>query len=251
MTQDEMWLLKEKYQGKKTEGFFADSVRLKNGEPLAYLIGHIPFLGTTIYLDSHPLIPRTETEYWVEKILSDIHTTEKQLKILDLCAGSGCIGVAILKALSSATVDFVEIDESHHATIQKNIALNEIAPERARIIGGSLFEHVDGVYNYIFSNPPYVDQNLNRVSESVQKFEPALALYGGQDGIEIIKEIISQSSAHLTSQGVLYFEHEPEQITTIQTSASKSGFISTTFEDQFGHNRYTRLTRTDRKPMPQ
>ncbi len=251
MTQDEMWLLKEKYQGKKTEGFFADSVRLKNGEPLAYLIGHIPFLGTTIYLDSHPLIPRTETEYWVEKILSDIHTTEKQLKILDLCAGSGCIGVAILKALSSATVDFVEIDESHHATIQKNIALNEIAPERAQIFGGSLFEHMDGVYDYIFSNPPYVDQSLNRVSESVQTYEPFLALYGGHDGMDILKEIITESPKHLNNNGVLYLEHEPEQTEAIHSHALEHGLVPVTFEDQFGHNRYTQLTRTDCKPMPQ
>lgn len=250
MTQDEQWLLDEKYGGEKTEGFFTAAKRLNAGEPLAYLIGHIPFLGTTIHLDSHPLIPRTETEYWIEKAISNI-PKDKPLKILDLCAGSGCIGVALLKTLPLAEVDFAEIDETHHSTIQKNIALNEIAPERAHIFGGSLFEHMDGVYDYIFSNPPYVDQSLNRVSESVQTYEPALALYGGHDGMEILKEIISQSPTHLTPQGILYLEHEPEQTEAIHLYTLEHGLVPITFEDQFGHNRYTQLTRTGNNPMPQ
>ena len=66
------WLLNEKYHGEKTSAFFTDCVRLETGEPLAYVIGHIPFLDCTIYLDSRPLIPRVETEFWVEKLITTI-----------------------------------------------------------------------------------------------------------------------------------------------------------------------------------
>ena len=72
MHRDEEWLLNEKYQGERTDEFFADCERLKSGEPLAYIIGHVPFLDATIHLDSKPLIPRTETEYWVKAVIIDI-----------------------------------------------------------------------------------------------------------------------------------------------------------------------------------
>ena len=106
MSQDIEWLLEEKYSGEKNDAFFADCKRLALGEPLGFLIGHVPFLDTTIYLDSKPLIPRPETEYWTEAVIADIKTNypardlentpgAEQLRVLDLCAGSGCIGVAI------------------------------------------------------------------------------------------------------------------------------------------------------------
>jgi release factor glutamine methyltransferase len=164
MTQEETWLLQEKYKGEQNDAFFADCDRLKDGEPLAYLIGSIPFLNTTIYLDlpdrqagSKPLIPRTETEFWVEQIISQINkgqTFAVCSRILDLCAGSGCIGVAVLKNVPNVTVDFVEIDGHHHELIKKNILENNIDISRANIFGGDLFENITEKYDYILTNPP-------------------------------------------------------------------------------------------------
>lgn len=242
MTQDEEWLLKEKYNGKKSEGFFADSARLKNGEPLSYIIGSIPFLNTTIFLDSHPLIPRPETEFWVEEAITEMGT-HSPLRILDLCAGSGCIGVAVLKAIPEAHVDFVEIDASHHDTIRKNILTHAIDPNRTNVYGGSLFECVTGTYDFILTNPPYIDKTLNRVEVGVATHEPALALYGGSQGVAIITEIIRNVSPFLSPSGILYIEHEPEQCTHIQNLSSQLGYRAHTFPDQFGISRYTRITR--------
>ena len=72
MDKDQAWLLEEKYSGEKSVAFFADCKRMALGEPLGYLIGHAPFLKTTIYLDSRPLIPRPETEFWTEKAIAEI-----------------------------------------------------------------------------------------------------------------------------------------------------------------------------------
>lgn len=244
MTQDEKWLLKEKYNGKKSVAFFAECKRLTSGEPLAYVIGHVPFLNTTIRLDSHPLIPRLETEYWVSKVIHEISARGKSsVRILDLCAGSGCIGVSVLKAVPQAHVDFAEIDVRHHPTIFKNISENHIAPERAHIIDGDLFEHVHGTYDYILSNPPYIDESLGRTEESVTLHEPHLALWGGKNGIEIIERVIKHSHAHLASGGLLYLEHEPEQKDAIATLAKFYGFKTvTSYFDQYGTIRYTRLS---------
>lgn len=241
MNRDEEWLLREKYNGEKTEGFFADCARLASHEPLAYIIGEIPFLHSTIYLDSHPLIPRAETEFWVEKMIQKINLDRNlaSVKVLDLCAGSGCIGVAVLQEILDSHVDFCEIDTKHHATIQKNIVKNNIDPSRTNIFGGDLFEQVTSLYDYIFSNPPYIDPVLDRTTVSVQKFEPSLALYGGKEGTDLIFKIIEQAPRFLTHRGVLVIEHEPEQKDAIHAHTKPHGFVCETLPDQYGLDRYT------------
>jgi release factor glutamine methyltransferase len=104
-SQEIKWLLEEKYQGEKSEAFFSDCKRLALGEPLAYIIGYSPFMNCKIWLDNKPLIPRPETEYWVNEAIDTIKNNATlslgleitSPKILDMCAGSGCIGVSLLK----------------------------------------------------------------------------------------------------------------------------------------------------------
>ena len=193
MNQEQQWLLNEKYNGVKIPEFEDDLKRLDSGEPLAYVIGWQPFCGTKIYVDSYPLIPRPETEYWVQLAIDEIKKKENP-KVLDLCAGSGCIGVAVLKAIPGSVVDFVEIDERHHATILKNIRENGVDEKRTRIFGGSLFENVIGQYDMILTNPPYIDPTLsNRMGEGVLEYEPELALFGGNGGMELINEILTKA----------------------------------------------------------
>jgi release factor glutamine methyltransferase len=246
VTREEQWLFEEKYGGEKTEGFFTDCERLKAGEPLAYVIGHIPFLNTVIHLDSRPLIPRAETEFWVQKAIDAIGQGRALTNcMLDLCAGSGCIGVALLKEFPHAIVDFEEMDTRHHPTILRNIHENKINEKHTRIFGGYLFENVSNQYDFIFANPPYIDPRKNRADQSVKKFEPQLALYGGKDGMELIETIIRSAPNFLKPKGTLYIEHEPEQSKAVLRLAKSSGFNAQTFTDQYGLLRYTRLSRRE------
>lgn len=216
MNQETKWLLNDKYNGIETDAFYDDVKRLESGEPLAYIIGWQPFCGTKIYLDSHPLIPRPETEYWVKLVIDEIKE-KKNVKVLDLCAGSGCVGVALLKNIPDSIVDFVEIDESHHATILKNIKENRIDEGRTKIVGGSLFENITDQYDIIVTNPPYIDPQLvHRVGENVLEYEPKNALFGGNAGMELINEILVKIPYFLRPGGILYIEHEPEQAEKIQ-----------------------------------
>jgi release factor glutamine methyltransferase len=235
--------------GEIVKEFLADCARLEAGTPLAYLIGHVPFLGTKISLTSRPLIPRPETEFWVEKIIDRIGAEKPDSRILDLCAGSGCIGVAILHTLPETQVDFAEIDSSHHSTIAENIKQNGINASRAHVFDGNLFENCTATYDYILSNPPYIDPALDRAEKSVREHEPHLALYGGTDGLELITRIITESVAHLTPHGVLVLEHEPEQVTSITSRAHEHGFDAESFPDQYGVIRYTVLTRREIENM--
>jgi release factor glutamine methyltransferase len=235
MNQEQQWLLKDKYNGIKTSEFESDLKRLDSGEPLAYIIGWQPFCGAKIYLDSHPLIPRPETEYWVQLAIDEIKKKQNP-KVLDLCAGSGCIGVALLNAIPSSIVDFVEIDESHHMTILKNIRENGIAESRVRIFGGSLLEKITDQYDAVLTNPPYIDPGLSdRIGKSVLEFEPEIALFGGNGGMELITEILAQIPHFLKSDGLLYIEHESEQTAEIQRLLV--GIISE--KDQFGVVRFS------------
>ncbi len=235
MDKESSWLLNEKYGGKESDEFLKDLLRLKEGVPLAYVIGWTPFLGTKIWLDTKPLIPRPETEFWVEKAIKEIKSGSK---ILDLCAGSGCIGISILKHVPESIVHFAEIVDDHHQTIRKNIRENGIDVERTKQIGGNLFEYVNDKYDFILTNPPYIDPKLsNRIEESVKIHEPKEALFGGKKGMEIIERIIHGAPKFLKVGGVLYIEHEPEQVNAIKALAPQSEI----FEDQFGVKRYTKI----------
>lgn len=237
MNKELEWLLNEKYGGIKTPDFERDTERLLSGEPLAYVIGWVPFLGTKIHLDSRPLIPRPETEFWVSEILREM-PKEKTLRVLDLCAGSGCIGVAIAHHLPHSHVDFAELIDDHHQTIRKNIRENNIDVNRTKQIGGNLFEHVTETYDLILSNPPYINQKLSdRIEPSVKAFEPTEALFGGDEGMEILKKIIEEAPRYLHPGGMLVIEHEPEQTEIIKTLAAHAE----TFKDQFGIERYTKI----------
>ena len=216
MNQEIKWLLDDKYNGIESDAFHDDVKRLESGVPLAYVIGWQPFCNTKIFLDSHSLIPRPETEYWTKLAIDEIKEN-KHIKVLDLCAGSGCIGVALLKNIPNCMVDFVEIDTSHHATILKNVRENGIDENRVKIFDGNLFENITDQYDVIVTNPPYIDPQLSdRVGENVLEYEPEIALFGGNAGMELITEILAQIPHFLRPGGVLYIEHEPEQAAQIQ-----------------------------------
>ncbi len=238
INQETTWLLRDKYNGIKNPEFENDIKRLQSGEPLAYIIGWQPFCGVKIHLDSQPLIPRPETEYLTNLAITEMRGRRRRPRILDLCAGSGCIGVALLKALPTSMVDFVELDESHHATILKNIRENEIDEKRARIYGGDLFENITNTYDIIITNPPYIDPELSdRIDENVLKFEPELALFGGSKGMQIITKIAQNAPNFMKSDGILYIEHEPEQVSAIRELLPQSEVI----KDQFGIDRFTKF----------
>lgn len=219
----------------ESEAFHADLERLRAGEPLAYVIGHISFLNCQIHLDSRPLIPRPETEYWVEKVLPFIKAKGGGVRVLDLCAGSGCIGVAVAKVIPDAQVTFSEIDPAHIHTIQKNIDTNLI--KGCEAVQSDLFENVSGKFDFILTNPPYIDPVIDRAEAKVKEYEPHLALYGGVRGMEVIDSIIATAPDYLNQDGQLWIEHEPEQSEAVRQSAEANGFQTATHKDQYGIER--------------
>jgi release factor glutamine methyltransferase len=248
-SQEIKWLLEEKYQGEKSEAFFSDCKRLALGAPLAYIIGYSPFMNCKIWLDNKPLIPRPETEYWVNEAIDTIKNNATlslgleitSPKILDMCAGSGCIGVSLLKEIDNARVDFTEIDSKLMPTITKNIYENIVEVNRAKVIHSNLFSNLNEKYDFILSNPPYIDESLNRVDANVKNHEPYVALFGGESGLEIISQLIDRAPKFLSPSGRLWLEHEPEHVQKIKELGENSGFSVSTHKDQYDVNRYSIL----------
>jgi len=233
MQKEISWLLKEKHHGKPTKQFDKDVARLKAGEPVDYVIGFTEFLECKIDLSKKPLIPRPETEYWVGQVLKDI----KIGRVLDMFAGSGCIGLAILKACPEQCrrVDFADKDGSAVKQIKINLKLNNV---RGKAIRSDVFSNVHGKYNYVFANPPYIPTGRkNKIQKSVIGFEPKVALFGGEDGLFYIKKFLGQAKNHLQSGGKIYMEFDPPQKRAIEGLAKNYGYARCDFyRDQ--HNRW-------------
>lgn len=256
MTRDEQWLLNEKYAGKETAEYEADKKRLAKGETLGYVIGWQPFLGLKIYLDSKPLIPRPETEWWTEQLIHAISGTlyrataraggtfsaendsvpknrMYELRFLDLCAGSGAIGCAVLAKISNVQVYFGEIDPAHKTTIQKNIRENGLDASRTDIRIGDLFEACDDIrFDIIAANPPYIPA-ARELPASVANYEPALALFAGSDGLAVIRRIAMTLQKHLTEHGVAWIECDSSEIEAAQELFAAQGFSTEIRTDQY------------------
>jgi release factor glutamine methyltransferase len=242
MTKDEKWLLEEKYGGVEGPGFEADKERLAEGEPVAYVIEWMPFLGLRIYLDSRPLIPRPETEWWTEVLIEHLKEKfeDKEFRFLDLCAGSGAIGCAVLAAFPNAHVSFGEIVPEHKATIEKNIEENVLDASRSDIRIGNLFTHFEGdTFEVIATNPPYIPED-RELEASVTDWEPPIALRSGKDGMDLILQIGNEAGAYIKPQGEVWLECDAEYAEQTKEAFLKGDLPTESVEirtDQYGRPR--------------
>ncbi len=237
--QEREWLLRDKYDGIISHEYKKDLARLAKGEPLAYVIGWIPFLGTKITLDERPLIPRVETEWWTERLISFLkqHYKNVPYTVLDMCAGSGAIGVAILAHCPTAHVTFVDNEPMYKETIQKNLIKNNITQSRAKIYIGNLFNPVDNKkFSVIIANPPYIPHTRN-LAKSVIDYEPHSALYGGDDGLVYIRTIISEIPKHLTKKGIAYVEIDETHANAVKSLSVYAGLQARILTDQYDRSR--------------
>ena len=252
-TQKEVqWLLKEKYGGAEPPAFFDDVRRFNDGEPLDYVIGLVEFLGCRIDLSRRPFIPRPETEFWVKQAIEDLKNhsnvlknirmdrVRKSIRCLDIFSGSGCIGVAVLKYIPHAYVDFAEKESAFLDQIAINTKLNSIGRSRYRVIRSDVFSNVLDSYDYIFANPPYlVASREGKVQTSVLAWEPRGALFGGKDGLRYIKIFLKNATRHLAPHGKLYFEFDTPQKKMIERIVAASEYRRSKFyKDQYSVWRY-------------
>jgi release factor glutamine methyltransferase len=232
---------------------------MKGEISIEYQGGYTKFLNCRIDLSKKVFIPRIETEFWVKKAIKEIKKSQKskipirpslralgksqKFEILDMFAGSGCIGIAILKNIKNSFVDFVDIDKKAIGQIKINLKLNKISPKRYKIYQSNLFEKLKGKYNYIFANPPYVaKERLKEVQPSVLKYEPKISFLAGKKGLFYIRKFLKEAKRFLKPGGIIYLEFDPEQKNDILNILKKENYKNSRFfKDQFKKYRFAKV----------
>lgn len=187
--------------------------RIKNHEPLQYIIGETDFFGLPFRVDSRVLIPRPETEELVEWIIND-HKNKPCRSIIDLCTGSGCIAISLAKNISDAQVYACDISEGALAVAAENAGLNEASVSffRADVLSENIASLLPDV-DVIVSNPPYVlESEKTSMQPNVTDFEPHIALFvDDADPLCFYKAIGELSIKKLSPEGILYVEINREK----------------------------------------
>ena len=179
------------------------SRRLKQ-EPVAYIVARKEFRSEDFFVDKKSLIPRPETELLIDPIVKIFKN--KNLFFLDIGVGSGCIIFSILKELNHSKG--IGIDICKKAVLNAKINLNRFnLKNRVKLLNKSVDQVLNKKFDLVVSNPPYVvKREINRLANDIRKFEPKVALDGGNDGLDVIKKIIYKSKEILKLKGVLALE---------------------------------------------
>lgn len=180
--------------------------RIETRKPAAYLTGEAWFAGLKFIVNESTLVPRSPIAELIAKRYAPWVEADKVTHVLDLCTGSGCIGIASLQAFPNAEVDLVDISTDALEVAQQNIdqyGLNEFASA----IQSDLYSALeDKQYDLIVSNPPYVDEiEMNALPEEFKQ-EPELGLAAGKDGLDLVRRILAEASQYLKDDGVLIVE---------------------------------------------
>lgn len=183
--------------------------RLLNDEPLAYILGEWEFYGLKLFVSPDVLIPRDDTCAVAELAINRTLFLEKDPRILDLCCGSGCIGLAVASRVKDARVTLADISKEALAVAKKNIAQNKLGGRMSifQVDARQKAPNFLGKFDMIVSNPPYITgEEMKQLPRSVDAFEPHLALYGGEDGLDFYRAILANFTPALKPGGCVCFE---------------------------------------------
>ena len=166
------------------------------------------------------------------------------VRVLDVFAGTGCIGIAVLKNIKNSQVDFIENSKEATEQIKINLKLNKIEQKRYEIFQSNLFEKLKKRrYNFIFANPPYVAlDRIGEVQKEVLEREPKEALFGGRDGMFWIKKFLKKAKKYLKKNGKIFMEFDPKQKVGIKKILKKEKLKFQFKKDQFKKFRWLKIT---------
>ena len=185
------------------------SARVVAGEPLAYILGEWEFYGLPLYVDKNVLIPRDDTCAVATLAIQKGLFMGKDPRILDLCTGSGCIGLAVASRVKDARVTLADISKDALSVAKKNIVRNHLSGRVSCIYADAMKQPSAflGKFDMIVSNPPYITaREMGELPHSVRNFEPHLALFGGEDGLDFYRAIAENYAQALKPGGFLCFE---------------------------------------------
>lgn len=198
--------------------------------PLQYIIGEQEFMGLAFKVNSNVLIPRQDTETLVEEALK---VCKSGMQVLDLCTGSGCIIISLMKNAPGMTGTASDMSKQALLVAKENGKNHEVDVEWIR---SDLFDNITGKYDLIVSNPPYIPTaEISRLMPEVRDFEPFDALDGREDGLYFYREIIEQSQDYLNSEGYLFMEIGFDQGEAVSALMRENGFTDVEVVKDLAH----------------
>ncbi|MCL2079579.1 MAG: peptide chain release factor N(5)-glutamine methyltransferase [Oscillospiraceae bacterium] len=216
------------------------SRRLK-GEPLAYILEEWEFYGLPIIVSPDVLIPRMDTELLAEKAIAILNAKPWQTRTLDLCAGSGCIGIAIAAKVASSRVVLADVSEEALGICRQNMLKNNQSRNITPITADALKSPPSllGAFDLIVSNPPYIPtKDIETLENSVKDYEPLSALDGGEEGLEFLKAIAGKWSKILKPGGHMALECGIGQAAAVRYIMKQGGLSDIkTYKDTGGVER--------------
>ena len=216
--------------------------------PLQQLTGEQDFMGLTFSVNEHVLIPRQDTEILVEEVLKELHDG---MRVLDMCTGSGCILLSLLHYSNDCEGLGVDLSAEALEVAGRNV-LKVLTPEKAEhahFLQSDLFEKVEGKFEIIVSNPPYIaSAEVDRLMPEVRDHEPRMALDGTEDGLEFYRRIIAEAGQYLVSSGMLFFEIGYDQGQAVSELMREHGYREVqVVQDYAGLDRVVYGTYVERK----
>ena len=211
--------------------------RLK-GEPVAYLIGEWSFYGVELDISPDVLVPRDDTEVLARQAIERTGAVAGQSRVLDLCAGSGCVGLAIARHCPNANVMLADIDEGALRICRQNIRRNGLTGRVSACTADALDKPPAALWDFdvIAANPPYIPSaDIDTLDDSVRLFEPRLALDGGEDGLDFYRSITEKWVSSLRLGGWLLCEVGIRQAGDVEMLFAKAGLRDIqTYQDTAG-----------------
>ncbi len=191
--------------------------------PLQHITGVQEFMGLEFFVNEHVLVPRQDTEVLVEAVLDVL---QPDMKVLDMCTGSGCILISLLKLKERVAGVGVDISEEALCVAERNSQKHGVD---AKWMLSDLFAQVEGTFDVIVSNPPYIRTAvIEELQEEVRLYDPRLALDGFEDGLYFYRKIVEQSPKYLVQGGKLYFEIGHDQGAAVSRLMHEHGFTGVT-----------------------
>lgn len=206
--------------------------------PLQHLTGTQSFMGLEFEVNERVLIPRQDTEILVEEALKELHDG---MRVLDMCTGSGCILISLLSYSNDCSGVGVDLSGEALQVAERNVRqlLEKEKADRVTLVQSDLFERVEGQFDMLVSNPPYIrTKELETLMPEVREHEPEMALDGTEDGIYFYKKILEGSRNHLKKGGMLLFEIGCDQAVEVSGLMREAGYGEVrVIKDYAGHDR--------------
>ncbi len=226
------------------------TARVMMGEPLAYVLGEWEFYGMKLLVNADVLIPRDDTCAVADLAIQQARFLDSNPRILDLCTGSGCIGLAIANRIKDAKVTLGDISAAALQVAKKNVALQKLSGRVSCVQVNALEKPAAflGKFDLIVSNPPYITTDeMQQLPGSVANFEPHLALHGGADGLDFYRAIAENFTAALKPGGFLCFEFGMGQGDAVCRILENNGFTILERSRDYNERERAVLARYDRK----